>query len=92
LFVSRPHGTEMRLCLAGVGEERAATSAAKSPRKISSGTRRHPGRDCGDAFLRLAKTCAKLGISCWDYLGERLAIPGNTAVPYLLNSSAKLLP
>ncbi len=30
-------------------------------RKISGGTRSDTGRDCRDAFLSLAKTCAKLG-------------------------------
>ena len=30
-------------------------------RKISGGTRSDAGRDCRDAFLGLAKTCAKLG-------------------------------
>jgi hypothetical protein len=52
-------------------------------RKVSGGTRSDPGRDCRDAFLGLAKTCAKLGISFWDYLGARLTIEGNLAVPYL---------
>jgi hypothetical protein len=52
-------------------------------RKISGGTRSDSGRDCRDAFLSLAKTCAKLGITFWDYLGARLAIPGQSAVPYL---------
>ena len=52
-------------------------------RKISGGTRSDAGRDCRDAFLGLAKTCSKLGISFWDYLGARLAIPGNPAVPLL---------
>jgi len=33
--------------------------------------------------LGLAKTCAKLGISFWDYLGARLVIAGNPAIPYL---------
>jgi Transposase IS66 family len=28
-------------------------------RKVSAGTRSDAGRDCRDAFLRLAKTCAK---------------------------------
>ena len=45
-------------------------------RKISGGTR-------SDAFLGLASTCAKLGLAFWDYLGDRLAIPGQVAVPYL---------
>ncbi|MDQ2764060.1 MAG: transposase [Pseudomonadota bacterium] len=45
-------------------------------RKVSGGTRSDDGRDCRDAFLGLAKTCAKLGIHFWDYLGSRLAING----------------
>ncbi len=52
-------------------------------RKISGGTRSDAGRDCRDAFLGLAKTCAKLGFSFWDYLGARLAVTGSAAVPYL---------
>ena len=54
-------------------------------RKISGGTRSDAGRDCRDAFLSLAKTCAKLGITFWGYLGARLAIPGQSAVPDLPN-------
>ena len=41
------------------------------------------GRACRDAFLGLAKTCAKLGVSFWDYLGARLGITGQAAIPYL---------
>lgn len=52
-------------------------------RKISGGTRSDIGRDCRDAFLSLAKTCAKLGIAFWDYLGDRLAIPAHLEIPYL---------
>jgi Transposase IS66 family len=52
-------------------------------RKVSGGTRSDGGRDCRDAFLALAKTCAKLGISFWDYLGARLAIPGGPTIPPL---------
>ena len=52
-------------------------------RKISGGTRSDAGRQCRDAFLGLAKTCAKLGLAFWDYLGDRLAIPGQVAVPSL---------
>ena len=54
-------------------------------RKISGGTRSDTGRDCRDAFLGLAKTCAKLGITFWDFLGARLAIPGQSDLPYLPN-------
>jgi hypothetical protein len=49
-------------------------------RKISGGTRSDIGRDCRDAFLSLAKTCAKLGIEVWDYLGSRLKVVGNIVV------------
>jgi len=52
-------------------------------RKISGGTRSDAGRDCRDTFLSLAKTCAKLGISFWDYLGARLAVAGSLAIPSL---------
>ncbi|MGH8457128.1 MAG: IS66 family transposase, partial [Stenotrophobium sp.] len=52
-------------------------------RKISGGTRSDDGRSCRDAFLGLAKTCAKLGIAFWDYLGSRLAVPGLPVIPPL---------
>ena len=52
-------------------------------RNISGGTRSERGRDCRDTFLALAKTCAKLGVSFWDYLGSRLAIAGSAIVPPL---------
>jgi transposase IS66 family protein len=49
-------------------------------RKISAGSRSDAGRDCRDAFLGLAKTCDKLGIVLWDYLGSRLSVAGHTVV------------
>lgn len=52
-------------------------------RKVSGGTRSDIGRDCRDTFLGLSKTCAKLGISFWEYLGSRLAVPSHTEIPYL---------
>src|SRR3954462_12531154 len=52
-------------------------------RKVSGGTRSDIGRDCRDAFLDLAKTCAKLGLSFWDYLGATLAVPEQLAISYL---------
>jgi hypothetical protein len=52
-------------------------------RKLSGGTRSDLGRDCRDAFLGLAKTCAKLKIAFWDYLGDRLAVPDAQAIPQL---------
>ena len=61
-------------------------------RKVSGGTRSDAGRDCRDAFLGLAKTCAKLGISFWDYLGARLVIAGNPAIPYLPQLVAQRCP
>lgn len=52
-------------------------------RKISAGTRSDRGRDCRDAFLGLAKTCAKLGVAFWDYLGSRLGVPDARVIPPL---------
>jgi Transposase IS66 family len=52
-------------------------------RKISGGTRSDLGRDCRDGFLGLAKTCKKLGIVFWDYLGSRLGVSGQPDVPSL---------
>jgi Transposase IS66 family len=52
-------------------------------RKVSGGTRSDVGRDCRDAFLGLAKTCAKLGVAFWDYLGSRLGISTAPTVPPL---------
>jgi hypothetical protein len=52
-------------------------------RKVSGGTRSDIGRACRDAFLSLAKTCAKLKLSFWDYLGARLSVPGAAEVPPL---------
>jgi hypothetical protein len=52
-------------------------------RHVSGGTRSDTGRDCRDAFLGLAKTCRKLGVAFWDYLGARLGVCGSPTVPSL---------
>lgn len=52
-------------------------------RKASGGTRSDDGRDCRDAFLGLKKTCAKLKIAFWDYLGVRLGAANQSGVPCL---------
>ena len=52
-------------------------------RKVSGTTRSDPGRDCRDTFLGLAKTCRKLGVSFWDFLGTRLGAAVATPVPCL---------
>ncbi len=52
-------------------------------RKISAGTRSDAGRDCRDGFLGLMKTCDKLDVGFWDYLGSRLKVPGAPLVPPL---------
>jgi hypothetical protein len=52
-------------------------------RKISAGTRSEAGRECRDAFLGLARTCAKHAIAFWDYLGSRLNVAGQVSIPYL---------
>lgn len=43
-------------------------------RKISGGTVSRNGRQARDSMLGLMKTCQKLGLSFWHYLGERLGI------------------
>jgi Transposase IS66 family len=52
-------------------------------RKVSGGTHSNLGRDCRDAFLGLAKTCAKNGVTFWDYLGSRLRVPRQPLIPPL---------
>src|SRR6202051_4036224 len=61
-------------------------------RKISGGTRADVGRDCRDAFLGLNKTCGKLGIEFWDYLGARLKVPGCRHIPALAEIVAAQAP
>ena len=45
-------------------------------RKISGGTVSDRGRDARDVMLGLAKTCMKLKLSFYDFVGDRLGIPG----------------
>ena len=53
-------------------------------RKISGGTISEKGRNARDVMLGLAKTCAKLGLSFWHYLGDRLGLnPGAARIPPL---------
>jgi hypothetical protein len=53
---------------------------AEPETRFSAGTRSDLGRDCRDAFLSLAKTCDKLGVAVWDYLGSRLKVAGHACV------------
>jgi Transposase IS66 family len=53
-------------------------------RKISGATVSEKGRQARDVMLGLAKTCAKLKIRLFDYLGARLGIPG-PQIPNLAN-------
>jgi Transposase IS66 family len=52
-------------------------------RKVSGETRSAAGKRARDTFLSLLKTCAKLGVSFWDYLGARLGMPEVDAAPWL---------
>jgi len=45
-------------------------------RKISGGTVSDKGRDARDIMLGLAKTCMKLKVSFYDFLGDRLGVSG----------------
>jgi hypothetical protein len=50
-------------------------------RKISGGTVSDKGRDARDIMLGLAKTCMKLKLSFYDFLGARLGLPGISIPP-----------
>ncbi len=52
-------------------------------RKISGGTMSTAGRTARDVLLGLMKTCSKLGVSFFGYLGDRLHVPAAAAVPPL---------
>jgi hypothetical protein len=60
---------------------------ARSPRlparAVSGGTRSDGGGDCRNAFLGIAKTCSKLGVDFWEYLGARLKIDDPPDIPNL---------
>jgi hypothetical protein len=49
-------------------------------RKISGGTQSEAGRMARDAPLGLLRTCRKLGVAFFAYLGDRLGVPGAPAV------------
>jgi hypothetical protein len=58
-------------------------------RKISGSTRSDLGKRCRDGFASLKKTCRKLGISFWDYLGDRIGQHGNIApLPAIIRERA----
>lgn len=61
-------------------------------RKISGGTRSENGRICRDAFLTLMKTCQRHNISFWDYLGDRLHVPGARPIPHLPPLARQITP
>uniref|UniRef100_UPI002240CB53 IS66 family transposase n=1 Tax=Nitratireductor luteus TaxID=2976980 RepID=UPI002240CB53 len=52
-------------------------------RKISGGTVSGAGRQARDVLLGLMKTCMKLDVSFFRYLGDRLGIPTQEPVPPL---------
>src|SRR4051812_31399381 len=57
--------------------------ACVTKRKISGGTMSDGGRTARDVLLGLMKTCRKLGVSFFRYLGDRLRGPGAPRVPPL---------
>src|SRR5579863_606643 len=52
-------------------------------RKISGGTISEAGKNARDTMLGLLKTCSKLGVSYYRFLGDRFDVPGASAVPWL---------
>ncbi|HEB78950.1 MAG TPA: hypothetical protein ENI79_00545 [Rhodospirillales bacterium] len=54
-------------------------------RKIPGGARSDAGRGARGAFLGLMKTCGKLGVPFWDYLGSRLNVTDAPVIAPLPN-------
>ena len=52
-------------------------------RKISGGTVSEAGKNARDTMLGLLKTCSKLGVSYYRFLGDRFAVPGASSIPSL---------
>ena len=73
------------------GSENAVRSFV-TKRKISGETRSAAGKQARDTFLSLLKTCSKLAISFWDYLGARLKIPDADPVPWLPDLICQYVP
>ncbi|WP_306752250.1 IS66 family transposase [Paracoccus actinidiae] len=58
--------------------------ACVTKRRSSGGTMSADGRQARDVMLGLMKTCRKLGISFFAYLGDRLGVKGLTGcIPFL---------
>ena len=57
--------------------------ACVTKRKISGDTISENGRTARDVLPGLMKTCCKLGVSFWRYLGDRLRVPSAMSVPPL---------
>ena len=62
--------------------------ACVTKRKVSGGTVNTPGpwhraRHARDVLLGLMKTCRKLGVSFFRYLGHRPHVPGAVTIPPL---------
>ena len=56
-------------------------------RKVSAGTRSDLGRDCRDAFLGLAKTCARHGVAFWTISAAGSRSQGTLLFRHWRNSS-----
>jgi hypothetical protein len=70
------------------GSENAVHSFV-TKRRISGETRSTAGKQARDTFLSLLKTCSKLAISFWNYLGACLKSRTPTSCPGSLISSGR---
>ena len=57
--------------------------AVVTKRKISGGTVSLAGKAARDTMLGLMKTCAKLNVSFYHFLGDRFGVQGVPSVPRL---------
>ena len=66
--------------------------ACVTKRKVSGGTMSTPGRTARDVLLGLMKTCRKLGVSFFRYLGHRLHVSSAITVPPLRDLVRQAMP
>ena len=57
--------------------------ACITKRKVNGGTMSEEGRTARDVLLGLRKTCRKIGVSFYRYLGDRSRVPGAAPIPPL---------
>ena len=61
----------------------ASIGSLLSGKLYSGGTISEAGKNARDTMLGLLKTCSKLGVSYYRFLGDRFAVPEASSIPSL---------